>query len=357
MLDEKIKIYRETGNSKRVTPAMFKKEYEFLKEVDSLALANVQINLETAYKNFFRNKKTGFPKYKSKKKSKQRYTTNLVKRNIVLDFENKRIKLPKLGNVKTVFHRLPKDDWKVKSVTVIKNCCEQYFISVLFEYEPSASRKLNENNALALDYKSSELYVDSSNHHARMPHYFRLTEKKLAKQQRKLSRKVGNKKGEIKSSNFYKQQKKVNKMLIKATNQRLDFLHKESRKIANSYDYVIVEDINMKGISQSLKLSKSTLDNGYGMFRNFLSYKLENNGGKLIKVDKFFPSSKTCSRCGKYKKIALNERTYICDCGLVIDRDYNAALNLLKEGKRIIRAGTARIKACGDEVRPTLASC
>lgn len=345
MLDERIRIYKETGKSKRVTPAMFKNEYEFLKEVDSLALANVQINLETAYKNFFRDKKIRFPKYKSKKKSKQRYTTNQVNGNIQLDFESKTIKLPKIGSIKIVYHRLPKQDWRIKSVTVIKNCCDQYFVSVLFEYEHSISRKLNESNALALDYKSSELYVDSNNHHAQMPHYFKLTEKKLARQQRKLSKKTGNKKGEIKSSNFYKQQKKVNKLLVKVANQRLDFLHKESRKIANSYDYVIVEDINMKSISQSLKMGKSTFDNGFGMFRDFLYYKLEAKGGKMIEVDKFFPSTKTCSRCGQYKKVALNERTYICDCGLVIDRDYNAALNLLKEGKRNIRAGTARSQA------------
>ena len=344
MLEEKERIYKTEGKSKSVTPAKFKKEYEYLKEVDSTALANVQMNLETEYKKFF-NKKGKYPKYKSKKKCRNSYTSSFTNENIKLLDDINRIQLPKVGKVKAVLHRLPKENWEIKSATVSKNCCDQYYVSILFEFVETPKISEN-NNYLALDYKSSELYVDSNNHHAQMPHYYKLNEKELAKAQRKLSKK------KLHSNNWYKQAKKVNKILLKIANQRNDFLHKESRMIANSYDFVIVEDINMKSISRTLKLGKSTLDNGFGKFRELLSYKLETKGGKLIKIDKWYPSTKTCSRCGRIKKISLSERTYRCDCGLVIDRDYNAALNLLSEGINISRAGIAQSHACGDVIRP-----
>jgi putative transposase len=286
------------------------------------------MNLETEYKKFF-NKKGKYPKYKSKKKCRNSYTSCLTNNNIKILETNKRIQLPKIGKVKAVLHRLPKEGWIIKSATVSKNCYDQYYVSILFEFEETP-KFTQTNSYLALDYKSSELYVDSNNHHAQMPHYYKLNEKKLARAQRKLSKK------KLHSNNWYKQAKKVNKILLKIANQRNDFLHKESRKIANSYYFVFVEDLNMQSVSHSLKLGKSTLDNGFGKFRELLSYKLEAKGGKLIKIDKRYPSTKTCSRCGRIKKISLSERTYCCDCGLVIDRDYNAALNLLSEGIKLL---------------------
>ena len=174
--------------------------------------------------------------------------------------------------------------------------------------------------------------MDSEGHCADMPHYYRKSQKVLAKKQRKLSKK------KLHSNNWYKQQFKVNKTVIKTARQRTDFLHKESRKIANSYDFVSVEDLNMKGMSQSLKLGKATMDNGYGMFINMLAYKLEAKGGRLIKTDKWFPSSQLCSKCGSIKKIPLSQRTYICECGNIIDRDFNSAINIALEGRRIVSA-------------------
>ena len=334
MLSDKIAYYRSTGKSLMTTPAMYKKEYPYLKEADSLALANVQTNLQDAYKNFFRNDQISFPKYKSKKHCKKSYTTNMVNGNIVLDFENKTIRLPKLGKVKAVFHRLPASVWKIKSVTVSRNVINEYCISVLFEYEDTVIPMAYESSddILGLDYKSSGLYMDSEGHCADMPHYYRKSQKVLAKKQRKLSKK------KLHSNNWYKQQFKVNKTVIKTARQRTDFLHKESRKIANSYDFVSVEDLNMKGMSQSLKLGKATMDNGYGMFINMLAYKLEAKGGKLIKTDKWFPSSQLCSKCGSIKKIPLSQRTYICECGNIIDRDFNSAINIALEGRRIVSA-------------------
>lgn len=170
-----------------------------------------------------------------------------------------------------------------------------------------------------------------------MPHYYRENQSSLAKAQRKLSRKIGSKKGEAKSRNYIKALAKVNKIHNHIANQRLDYLHKKSRELANKYDVIVVEDINMKNISRSLRLGKATMDNGFGLFRNLLDYKLKEKGGYLIKVNKWYPSTKTCSSCGSVvKSIPLGERTYVCDkCGLVLDRDYNAATNIKKEGLKI----------------------
>ncbi|MBR4471517.1 MAG: transposase [Erysipelotrichaceae bacterium] len=332
MLGDKISYYEKTGKQLLTTPAKYKRDYPFLKEADSLALANVQLNLERACDNFFRDRKIGFPRYKSKKHPKKSYTTNMVNGNIVLDFENKTIKLPKLGHIKAVYHRFPDNEWKVKSVTVSRNAINQYYVSVLFEYEASIDPVKADQNSivLGLDYKSDGLYTDSEGYCAGMPHYYLKAQKKSARQQRKLSKKV------LHSNNWYKQQYKVNKTAIKVSRQRRDFLHKQSKKIANSYDFVSVEDIDMKALSQSLKLGKATMDNGYGMFINMLSYKLEAKGGRLIRVDRFFPSTQLCSNCGKIKKIPLSQRVYSCGCGIFIDRDYNSAINITHEGKRLL---------------------
>ena len=332
MLSDKISYYERTGKALLTTPAMYKKAYPYLKEVDSLALANVQLNLQSAYVNFYRDKKISFPKYKSKKHPKKSYTTNMVNGNIVLDFENKTIKLPKLGHIKAVYHRFPDNEWKVKSVTVSRNAINQYYVSVLFEYEDPVIPMTydSSDDVLGLDYKSDGLYMDSNGYCADMPHYFRKSQKKLSRQQRKLSKK------KLHSNNWYKQQYKVNKTAIKVSRQRRDFLHKQSKKIANSYDFVSVEDIDMKALSQSLKLGKATMDNGYGMFIDMLAYKLEAKGGRLIRVDRFFPSTQLCSRCGSLKKIPLSQRIYICECGNIIDRDFNSAINIALEGRRIV---------------------
>ena len=202
MLSDKISYYERTGKVLLTTPAMYKKDYPFLKDVDSLALANVQINLQDAYRNFFRNDQISFPKYKSKKRCRKSYTTNMVNGNIVPDFENKTIRLPKLGSIKTIYHRLPDSVWKIKSVTVSKNVINEYYISVLLEYEEPVIpiRYDDSSTVLGLDYKSNGLYMDSKGHCADMPHYFRKAQKKLAGKQRKLSKK------KLHSNNWYKQQ-------------------------------------------------------------------------------------------------------------------------------------------------------
>ena len=337
MLSDKIENYKQTKSFGKQTPAQYKSEFTYLKEIDSLALANVQLNLEGAFRNCFDKKRktnTEFPKFKSKHKSKKSYTTNFVNGNIeLLDNE---IKIPKLGNVKAKFHRLPSEDYKLKSITISK-VADKYYASILFEYEEEIPVK-TVNKVLGLDYSSKSLYVDSNNHSCDMPHYFRESQSKLRRAQRKLSRRIGSKKDEIKSHNYLKQLDKVNRIHAKIANQRNDFLHKESKKLAIEYDVIVVEDLNMKNISRCLKLGKSTMDNGFGMFRTMLKYKLEHNGGQLIKISKWFPSSQTCSCCRtRHKEMKdLSIRTLKCDCGLEIDRDYNAAINIKNEGLRLL---------------------
>ena len=139
------------------------------------------------------------------------------------------------------------------------------------------------------------------------------------------------------SNNYQKQRIKINKIQEHISNQRKDWLHKLSTELANEYDYVCIEDINMQDIAQSLKLGKSTYDNGFGMFRVLLNYKLIDREKQLIKIDKWFPSSKTCRFCGYINKnLKLSDRIWVCDCGAVINRDENAAINILNVGLSMV---------------------
>ena len=332
MLSDKIKHYEETKQKLNNTPAQYKKEFEWLKEVDSLALANAQINLQTAYKNFFRSPKVGFPKFKSKKSNHRSYTTNCVNGNIKL--VNGLLTLPKVGKIKMKQHRQIPSDYKLKSVTVSQTPSGKYYASILFEYENQVSQVIPQT-FLGLDFSMHELYKDSNGNEPQYPRYYRQAEKKLAREQRKLSLMQ---KG---SNNRNKQRVKVAKLHEKVASQRKDFLHKQSRQIANVYDCVCIEDLDMKAMSQSLRFGKSVSDNGWGMFTTFLAYKLEEMGKQLVKVDKFFASSQTCS-VGGYKNSEtknLAVRAWDCpECGTHHDRDVNAAINIRNEGMRLVNA-------------------
>ena len=341
MLADKIACYEETKSFAKQTPAMYKKDYPFLKEVDSLALANVQLNLQKAFRNCFdksRKKQNGFPKFKSAKHSRKSYTTNNQKGTIAI-IDNKYIKLPKIGKVKAVIHRQPEVDWTVKSATVSQESDGAFYISVLFEFERNIVQAAKSDNVIGLDYKSDGLYMDSNGNIGSNHKYYRESHEKLAKEQRRLSRKTGSKKNQPKSKNYLKQLKKVNKIHRHITNQRIDNLHKLSTEIANQVDAVCVESLDMKAMSnKGFGNGKATLDNGYGIFLNMLEYKLSDRGKYFIKVDKWYPSSQLCSSCGSQKKITLADRIYKCSCGLEIDRDYNAAINIKNEGLRLLKA-------------------
>ena len=325
---EKFKDDKEKLKEQKFpTPAKYKDEFPFLKEVDSLALANAQLNLQNAYKNFFESR-TKFPKFKSRK-DKQSYTTNMVNGNIKL--EDSHIKLPKLKNkIKIKQHREIPADYKIKSCTISKTKSGKYYISILTEYEKQI-KPVNIQKVVGLDFAMDGLYVESElGEKANYPRFYRQSLDKLAKEQRILSRK---KKG---SARWEKQRIKVAKLQEKTANQRKNFLHQKSKKLTKSYDAVVIEDLDMRGMSQALHFGKSVHDNGWGMFTNFLAYKLKEQGKKLVKIDKWFPSTKKCSCCGVEKPMSLSERTYQCSCGYVADRDYNSAINIKNEGLRLL---------------------
>lgn len=337
MLADKIESYQQTGSFGKQTPAMYKKAYPFLKEVDSLALANVQLNLQRALRDFFdktRKKRVGFPNFKSAKHSRKSYTTNNQKGSIAI--VGNHIKLPKVGKVKAVIHRQPPADWELKSATISQDCDGKFYVSLLFAYEAEIPAVPLSDNAVGLDYKSDGLYTDSNGNVPKGTHkYYRQSQKKLAHAQRKLKYKC------IGSKNYKKQQKKIARIHKHIANQRLDYLQKTSTEIANLYDVVCVEDLNLQGMAnKKFGNGKATLDNGYGMFIRMLEYKLADRGKYFVKVDRWYPSSQTCYSCGKIHKCMKDLSVCVmeCTCGFRLNRDYNAALNIKKEGLRMLNS-------------------
>ena len=325
------KLSELTGERTEIRPASYKKEYPWLREVDSLALCNVQLDLEKAFRDFRKVKGRGYPRYKSKHHSRQSYTTNVVNGNIRI--EGKMIRLPKIGMVRIKIHREIPEGWKLKSVCVSKEPSGKYYASLLYEVpesENQAEGTVKDKRYLGIDYAMDGLAVMSDGTRAEYPKYYRQAEAKLAREQRKMSRCVRG------SRNYEKQKHKVAVIHEKVKNQRKDFLHKLSRTLADEYDVIGVEDVDMKAMSCGMHFGKSVMDNGYGMLRTMLTYKLEEQGKELVKVDRFFPSSKLCSRCGRVKTdLTLSDRIYRCTCGNCMDRDVNAAINIRTEAMRL----------------------
>ena len=338
LLDERI-AYEKVNKGKllNTTPAHLKKDNQFLCEVDSLALSNTQLNLNQACRKLFPKEKV--PKFRAKGKDKRSYTTNWVNNNIeiihVRDDENY-IKLPKLGLVRIILHRNIPDGWKMKHATIKETASGKFFISLTFDVEMTpAETKKEFEKVEAFDYSMPSLVVSASGENDITKddiRWYRNLEDRIAKEQRKLSRM------EYGSANYWQQKHKVGKLYEKASNRRKDFLHKLSRKVSSSFDAVIVEDINLQHMSQSLNFGKSVYDNGYGMLRNMLAYKLKEEGKILVRVGKFFPSSKRCSVCHEINHdLNLSDREWTCsNCGTHHDRDKNSCKNLLDEGKDIL---------------------
>jgi len=336
MLADREVAYKADGSTLKPTPAMYKEEYPYLREVDSLALANVQLQLQEAYKRFFTVKGTGRPKFKSRKHSRFSYTTNNQSGTVTV--ADGCIRLPKVGFVKAKLHRMPKDDWAFKSATVSMTRDGKFYCSVLFEYEEYVEAVAHpEDNAVGLDYKSDGLYVSSEGKICGSPKCFRKGQDRLADAQRKLRHK------DKSSNNYRKACIKIAKEHRHIANQRKDFLHKKSTEIANQYDMVCVEDLNIRSLSnKGFGNGKATLDNGYGMFLDMLAYKMHDRGKQLVRIDKWFPSSQMCSCCGiVHPEVKdLTVRKWVCpDCGGEHDRDINAAINIRSEGIRQFLAG------------------
>jgi putative transposase len=336
MLNERQEKYKLKDKSKNKTEKQYKLDYFFLKEVDSISLQQTRIDLETSYKNFFRNIKKGIKtnlKFKSRKNPKNSYRTVNISNSIKI--EENRIKLPKLGFVK--FKKSREVTGKIKSVTISRNILNKYYISVLCETE--IQKLPYSDSQIGIDLGLKEFCITSNNEFVSNPRYLRKSELKLKKAQRKLSKRVKN------SKNRFKQQKKVFKLHQKIRNQRLDFLHKLSTKLINENQVVCLEDLQVKNMVKNHKLAKSISDVSWSKFVELLKYKSDWYGRELVQIDKFFPSSKTCSNCGNIKKdLTLKDREYQCDsCGVKIDRDYNASLNILREGLKMLN------KNCRDD--------
>lgn len=324
--------YIDTGKGlsgyevKKLIPQL-KKEYEWLSLAYSACLQQVCLNLGVAFNNFF-EKRAKYPRFKSKHgRQSIQYPQN------VKVFDNY-LEIPKIGNVKTVIHR--SIEGKIKTVTISKNCSQQYFAAVLFEDGKEKPTPSTEGKVIGVDVGLTHFCITSDGSKFDNPRFWKKHEKNLKVKQQQLSRKQ---KG---SNNRNKSRLKVAKVHRKITNCREDFLHKLSRRIVDENQVIITENLAVKNMMQNRKLSKAIHQVGWGMFMTMLKYKAEQEGKVYQEVDRFFPSSKTCHVClNQVGSLPLDVRTWTCEnCQTKHDRDINAAISLKNEGLRILTSGT-----------------
>jgi len=363
ILHDKMQGLLSTGKYPEYKLTDYKKQFPFLYEADSLALCNAEIAIKNAYANFRDKQKTGpkftkkklahlerigkkptlydmngHPKFKSKKETEQSYSTNNQKNKksgkFSVRLEGNYILLPKVGLVKIKLHRPLEQNSTIKTVTITKTHSDKYFVSILVEYENQILPVIPET-FVGLDFAMDGLYVDSEGNRANYPKFYRKALKKLKRISRKFSR------TKDKSNNHEKIRLKEAKLQEYVANCRNDFQHKLANTLVAQYDCICIEDLDMQGMGQALRLGKSVSDNAWGIFTLKLAYKLAWTGKHLVKIDKWYPSSHLCSDCG-YKNRALKNlriREWICpQCGEHHFRDYNAAINIRNEGQRIISA-------------------
>ena len=330
MLADRIAHYEETGETLKNTPAQYKSQFPWLKEVDSLALANVQLNLNAAYKSFFRSK-FGFPRFKLKKTA-QSYKTNNQKGTIAL--LDGKVKLPKVGWVELKLHHQPKG--LIKSATISKTATGKYYISILCEEEIVPLPKTNSN--LGIDLGLENFAILSTGEKISNPKFLTSLSKKLAKEQKVLSRRglLAKKRGMklSESSNYQKQKLKVARLHEKIAHQRKDFLHKLSTNLIKNHDVICIEDLASRNLMKNHHLARAIGDVSWYEFVRQLHYKADWYGKKIVTISRWFPSSQLCSTCGENSgRKALSIREWTCEsCGTHHDRDINASFNILKEG-------------------------
>lgn len=345
-LDERNKTYEYTGNSPSITKQMKRlkevknnsEEHKWMKDIHSQVIQQSIRDLDDAFENFF-NKSHGYPNFKSKKEIKQTFR---FPQGIKVD--GRKVYLPKIGWIR--FYKSQKIDGEIKSATVKKQA-NGWFISINTEQEIKIEwqKEINKDEVVGIDLGLKDFAVMSDGTKVDPPKYLREMEDKLNREQRKLSRK------EYGSENWRKQKRVVAKIHADIRNNRQDFLHKLSTKIVSENQAVIVEDLNVKGMTQNHHLAKSISDASWSEFVRMLEYKCQWSGTYFVKIDRFEPSSKTCRHCGMINDIELSDRTFECEgCGVELDRDYNASLNIKQRGIEILvgRADRQNKKASGE---------
>jgi putative transposase len=325
-------------NAKSLTELKTKDEFSWLKEVNSQSLQFCLKSLDGAYQNFFKYKK-GFPKFKSKK-SKNSFS---IPQSVSI--KGDKLIIPKFRDgIKLIKHR--DFEGTIKSCTISKTPTNEYFVSILVDTFTDIKYEKT-NKTIGIDLGLKDFVITSEGYKYKNNRYIKKYAKKLKRQQQHLSRKV-------KGSNRYEKQRlKVARLHKKITNSRVDNLHKISIDLIKKYDTIIVEDLNVKGMVKNHKLSKHISDASWGTFINFLEYKAKWYDKEILKVDRFFPSSKTCNCCGYINQnLKLDMREWICpSCNTNLDRDINASKNIFKEGLKIKSLGTNDNRH-GDEIRP-----
>ncbi len=330
-----------------------KEQFPYLKEVSAQALCSATLNAEIAYSNFLnsltdkrKGKKVGRPKFKSRKSHDFSYRECQPSKT-AWNRGNKTIKIPKLGAVK-YRHKGKINDFftakgaVLKSITVRKNSAGEYYAVLLFEREYIRKPKVysgNESKAVGLDFSPAELYIDSNGNSGKD---FGYTAQKQAhkKPLKTLKRRLAKKQRD--SKNREKARIKVARLENHIGNSRLDFIEKETLRLVRKYELIGVEDLNLQGMSGFLRNAKNMVDTSWGMFVNKLTWKASKNehNCQVIRVSRYFPSSKLCSKCGfKYEGLKLSERKWVCpNCGSTHNRDLNAAINLKGESIRLARS-------------------
>lgn len=363
---EKLKQY------KAPTEKELKKEFEFLKDADAICLQQANRDLQDTFKNYFRklkeNKTTkltseklarlnqkqfktevsrfiayhpDYPQFKSKKDNHNSYRTFDSNREFLLvDNELKQIKLPKIGWIKFKYsHSIPEN---IKSVTISRNPSNEYYASLLYE-NGETEEKPNEidiNDCIGLDMSAHDFAIASNDEVFTNERFYRRTERRLKIRQRKLSKK------EFESNNRKKAKLIVARTYQKVTNQKDYFLHGLTKYLSDKYKAIFIEDLNIKGMQKfNSGLAKTiSQDLSWSKFVTMLNYKMNWKGGYLIKIDRWFPSSKLCNVCGQINNdLTLSDRSWVCDCGTIHNRDKNAAINILKEGINLLKKSTVVI--------------